>query len=106
MELARQWACAHELRPTATRPGLQAEAGGYESLFVRKAPHVFGWDIMPRALSAGIWRAVRLRYLAPERIRSLWLDTEHIEADGSPRPSPCITRWYWISTLRDRWSWC
>ena len=64
-------------------PGLQAEGGGYESLFVRKAPHAFGWDIMPRALSAGIWRDVTLRYLAPERIASLWLDTEHIERDGA-----------------------
>jgi beta-mannosidase len=63
-------------------PGLQAEGGGYASLFVRKAPHVFGWDIMPRALSAGIWRAVTLRYLAPERIVSLWLDTEGIDSAG------------------------
>jgi beta-mannosidase len=81
-----------ELAPVAIRaredleryaPGLQAEGGGYESLFVRKAPHAFGWDIMPRALSAGIWRAVTLRYLAPERITSVWLDTERIEVDGS-----------------------
>ena len=27
---------------------------------VRKAPHCYGWDIMPRALSAGIWRGVTL----------------------------------------------
>ncbi len=27
---------------------------------VRKAPHSYGWDIMPRALSAGIWRSVSL----------------------------------------------
>lgn len=30
--------------------------------WVRKAPHSYGWDIMPRALSAGIWRDVELRY--------------------------------------------
>lgn len=29
-----------------------------EGLFIRKAPHVWGWDIMPRAVSAGIWRSV------------------------------------------------
>lgn len=28
----------------------------------RKAPHSFGWDIMPRAVSAGIWRDVSLEY--------------------------------------------
>ncbi len=25
----------------------------YESLYVRKAPHMYGWDIMPRAVSPG-----------------------------------------------------
>ena len=28
------------------------------SLNVRKAPHTYGWDIMPRILSGGIWRSV------------------------------------------------
>jgi beta-mannosidase len=59
-------------------PGLAAEDGRYPGLFIRKAPHMFGWDIMPRALSAGIWRPVKLRYLGPDRIDSLWLDTERI----------------------------
>ena len=31
-----------------------------ESLHVRKAAHSYGWDIMPRLLSAGIWRPVEL----------------------------------------------
>lgn len=31
-----------------------------EALHIRKAPHVWGWDIMPRAVSAGIWRPVWL----------------------------------------------
>lgn len=33
----------------------------YGSLSVRKAPHMFGWDIMPRVVSAGIWRDVTLQ---------------------------------------------
>ncbi|MBQ5765526.1 MAG: hypothetical protein IIW03_05230 [Clostridia bacterium] len=32
------------------------------ALNVRKAPHMYGWDIMPRAISAGLWRDVELRY--------------------------------------------
>ena len=32
----------------------------YDSLTVRKAPHSFGWDIMPRAVSSGIWKNVNL----------------------------------------------
>lgn len=31
---------------------------GIYSAQVRKAPHSYGWDIMPRAISAGIWRGV------------------------------------------------
>lgn len=27
---------------------------------VRKAPYMFGWDIMPRTVSAGIWRPVKI----------------------------------------------
>lgn len=30
------------------------------SQVTRKAPHSYGWDIMPRALSAGIWRDVSI----------------------------------------------
>lgn len=30
--------------------------------WIRKAPHSFGWDIMPRAVSAGLWRDVELQY--------------------------------------------
>lgn len=33
----------------------------FEAVPVRKAPHSYGWDIMPRAVSAGIWRGVSLR---------------------------------------------
>lgn len=28
--------------------------------FIRKAPHAYGWDIMPRAVTSGLWREVRL----------------------------------------------
>jgi beta-mannosidase len=62
-------------------PGLNAEGSGFEGLYVRKAPHMYGWDIMPRAVSAGIWRPVRLRYLPFERLDWVWLDTERLAAD-------------------------
>lgn len=29
---------------------------------VRRAPHSYGWDIMPRAVTAGLWRGVRLEF--------------------------------------------
>ena len=31
-----------------------------ESVFARRAPHTYGWDIMPRLVSAGLWRSVSL----------------------------------------------
>lgn len=30
------------------------------SVAIRKAPHTYGWDILPRAVSAGLWRSVSL----------------------------------------------
>lgn len=32
------------------------------SINIRKPPHCYGWDIMPRDVSAGIWRDVELLY--------------------------------------------
>lgn len=70
------------LHPTAEEakkfdypPGAVAQPNSYESLRVRKAPHVFGWDIMPRAVSAGIWRPVRLEFLPTARLDTVWLET-------------------------------
>ena len=31
-----------------------------ESKFLRKPPHSYGWDIMPRAVTAGLWRDVSI----------------------------------------------
>lgn len=44
-----------------------------ESLTVRKAPHMYGWDIMPRAISGGIWRSVSLVKMSAERLREIYL---------------------------------
>lgn len=34
-----------------------------ESAYIRKAPHGYGWDIMPRLVSAGLWRDVSLEVI-------------------------------------------
>lgn len=46
-----------------------------EMCWLRKAPHSFGWDIMPRFLSAGIWRDVFLEYRPTTRIQHTYLAT-------------------------------
>ncbi len=58
------------------RPLEWAFAGNYESLPVRKAPHAYGWDILPRIVSAGLWRDVTLEVLPPTRwINAYWAVT-------------------------------
>ena len=48
--------------------------GGFaseESSYIRKAPHAFGWDIMPRLVSAGLWKNVELRVINPIHFRDV-----------------------------------
>jgi len=52
-----------------------------ELLYLRKAPHMGGWDIMPRALSAGIWRSVWIEERPEAAIEDLYYWT--IRADDS-----------------------
>jgi beta-mannosidase len=63
--------------------GVGAFAANYESLYVRKAPHSFGWDIMPRALSAGIWRGVALVQKPIERLDETFLRTVSCDERGA-----------------------
>ena len=53
----------------------------YESLVIRKATHMFGWDICPRIVSAGIWREVKVVQKKAERIEDVFLWVDGI-ADG------------------------
>lgn len=39
-----------------------------ESVYSRRAPHTYGWDIMPRLVSAGLWRDVTLEVRPPVHI--------------------------------------
>ncbi len=52
-----------------------------ESLYIRKAPHMFGWDIAPRIVSAGIWRPVYLKERAADRIDEFYIYTSSCDTD-------------------------
>lgn len=54
-----------------------------DSIYTRKAPHSYGWDIMPRALSAGIWRDVELRIENKYRFRSMNFFTRWCNKDAA-----------------------
>ncbi len=69
---------ARQARMQSYYPHLSALGSNYDSLFVRKAPHMYGWDIMPRAVSAGLWRPVRLEFRAPEHLEHVYLRTRAV----------------------------
>ena len=51
-----------------------------DSLYVRKAPSQYGWDIMPRAVSAGIWKHVYIdRRPAKGHVTDLYMHTIRVE---------------------------
>lgn len=62
-------------------PGVGANPPNVESLYVRKAPHMYGWDIMPRVLSGGLWRPVGLVFRPVERFESVFLATRELSSD-------------------------
>lgn len=69
------------------------QAYNAESLAVRKAAHMFGWDIMPRILSGGIWKSVCLEEIREERLEEIYLRTVAL------RPNKAILRLYYHASL-------
>ena len=66
------------LSPLVVKDGGSANI---ESIFIRKAPHMYGWDIMPRLVSAGLWRGVELRILDPVRFTDVHWMTTRVDAE-------------------------
>lgn len=52
-----------------------------EAAAIRKAPHMFGWDIMPRLMSAGIWRDVKLEIIPATYFSSVYWVTKDVYPD-------------------------
>jgi beta-mannosidase len=50
-----------------------------EAAWIRRAPHSFGMDIMPRAISAGLWRPVELFVHSRHEITNMYFATTAIE---------------------------
>ena len=52
-----------------------------EQLRLRKPASAFGWDIMPRTVSAGLWRGVRLEEICESEIEDLYFVTKKLHDD-------------------------
>lgn len=57
--------------------------GREEGLFIRKAPHMWGWDIMPRAVTAGIWRSVAIEQRPEHAIEQLYYWTADVAEESA-----------------------
>ena len=91
-------------REHPVEPGSWAMENNWESLSLRKAAHGFGWDIMPRVVSAGLWRSVYLEPIGATRFRSVYLATPSV--DAVERRATFVVRWD-LATLEpsiDHWS--
>ncbi len=53
----------------------------YESLRLRKSASMFGWDIMPRLVSGGIWRPVYIEEVPRESLRQVYLMTTDLNVE-------------------------
>ena len=53
----------------------------YSSLYIRKAAHMFGWDIMPRIVSGGLWKPVTLEPLRADALREVYFCTSSIDRE-------------------------
>ncbi len=53
-----------------------------ESENIRKAPHSYGWDILPRLVSAGLWRNVELQIVDPIRFTNVFWMTTNVDVDA------------------------
>jgi beta-mannosidase len=71
---------AIEARKTDVPPSSNALPYNYDSLYIRKAGSMFGWDIMPRIVSGGIWRDVYIERKPKERIENVFVYTRSINA--------------------------
>jgi beta-mannosidase len=75
--------------------GCWAMENNWESLSVRKPPHAYGWDIMPRAILGGLWRDVRIEVRPPVRFANVYVAT--LETDESAKTAKLLVRWSLIA---------
>ena len=72
---------AIEARRYEQAPLYSALPYNYDSLYLRKAASMYGWDIMPRFVSGGIWRGVSVVRKPKERIEDVFAYTTRADVE-------------------------
>ena len=53
----------------------------FEPVYLRRAAHTYCWDILPRAVSAGLWKGVYLEEYNPLEFKQFFITTKCIKGD-------------------------
>ena len=61
----------------------RAQDYNYETLYLRKARHCFGWDIFPRLVGAGLWREVAIEVTPATAWQDIYMRTIRIMPEGA-----------------------
>lgn len=72
---------------------------GMSSLYVRKAAHMYGWDIMPRIVSSGIWKPVYIKEVKEDCFKDVYVYTLGIDKE---RQSGKISVFYTLALSQDK----
>lgn len=76
----------------------RSRRGGTDVEYVRKAQHSFGWDILPRLVSAGIWRSVTVEAAPSVRFENFHFVVKGI--DVRARRADCLVDYRIVAPWR------
>lgn len=79
-----------EARKYEIKPNHRAQEYNYASLFIRKSAAMFGWDILQRFVSGGIWKKVSLIEKTEDRLEQAYLYTSAIDKKNNKAKLHCF----------------
>ena len=63
----------------------------HDAIEVRKSGSMFGWDIMPRIVSAGLWKPVKIEYYNKSRIKDPFVYLERFYGENNSLANVIVT---------------
>ncbi|MDF1515254.1 MAG: glycoside hydrolase family 2, partial [Anaerolineae bacterium] len=89
---------------TYTLPPLDyALPGKWEAQHIRKAAHMYGWDIMPRIVSAGLWRGVTLEIRNETRFDYVYWATQKVDVEN--KSATLAVNWQFSTQQHPLYDW-